>query len=129
MDKSSIVIINGILSKLPDPDFLCSSISTGAVKNLAKALAKGLANRKIRVNTINPCATETKMKNNLFGSLADKAGISPSVIEDAVKSKIPMGRLCLTSDIANVVKFFISDESSFITGTSIDVDGGYNPGM
>lgn len=129
LDKSSIVIINGILSKLPDPDFLCSSISTGAVKNLAKALSKGLANRKIRVNTINPCATETKMKNSLFESLAEKACISASVIEDAVKSKIPMGRLCSTGDIAHVVKFFISSESSFITGTSVDVDGGYNPGV
>lgn len=126
-DNSSIVIINGALAKQPDPEFLCGSISTGAVKSLAKALAKGLAPRKIRVNTINPCASETKMKDDLFNNLAHNAGISVSAIEEAVKSKIPLGRFCSTNDVANAVKFLLSDKSSFISGIGLDVDGIYNP--
>lgn len=127
LDNASIIMINGALAKQPDPEFLCGSISTGAVKNLAKALAKEFAPQKIRVNTINPCASETKMKEELFTILANNTGIPVSKIEEAVKSKIPFGRFCSPNDVANAVKFLLSDESSFISGVSLDVDGVYNP--
>ncbi len=128
-NNSSIVFINGILSKLPDPNFLCSSISTGAVRSFAKALAKGLVNRGIRVNTINPCASNTKMKDNLFETVADQLGMQATDIESSIVSKIPLNRLCSVEDIANAAKFLLSDNSSFITGTSLDVEGLYNPSL
>lgn len=125
-ENGSIVMINGALSKIPDPDFLCGSVSTSALRALAKSLSKHFSSRRIRVNTINPCACNTKMKDILFGSLSDEIGMSSSDIEEAVASKIPFGRLCEAKDVANGVKFLLSDESSFITGISLDIDGGYN---
>ncbi|MEI9744881.1 SDR family NAD(P)-dependent oxidoreductase [Enterobacter ludwigii] len=122
---ASIVIINGILSKLPEPNFLCGSISTAAVRSLVKCLSKQFS-PTIRVNAINPCASDTKMKDKLLSFLSKNSGISLNELEDGITNKIPMGRLCSPTDIANCVNFLLSDNSSFITGISIDIDGGYN---
>jgi NAD(P)-dependent dehydrogenase (short-subunit alcohol dehydrogenase family) len=126
---ASVVMINGILSKMPDADFLCGSLSTAALRSLGKAAARTLAARRIRVNTVNPCAAETKMKDRVFDALSAQVGIAPSAIQAAVESKIPLERLCAPLDVAKTVKFLLSDESSFITGASIDVDGGYNASL
>lgn len=126
---ASVVMINGILSKMPDADFLCGSLSTVALRSLGKAVARTLASRRIRVNTVNPCAAETKMKDQVFAALSAHSGVNADAIQTAVESKIPLGRLCAPLDVAKTVKFLISDESSFITGASIDVDGGYNASL
>ena len=65
---ASVVMINGILSKMPDADFLCGSLSTVALRSLGKAVARTLASRRIRVNTVNPCAAETKMTDQVFAA-------------------------------------------------------------
>jgi len=126
---ASVVMINGILSKMPDADFLCGSLSTVALRSLGKAVARTLASRRIRVNTVNPCAAETKMKDQVFAALSAQSGIAADAIQTVVESKIPLERLCEPLDVAKTVKFLVSDESSFITGASIDVDGGYNASL
>jgi len=126
---ASVVIINGILSKMPDADFLSGSLSTVALRSLGKAAARTLASRRIRVNTVNPCAAETKMKDQVFAALSAQSGVAADAIQTAVESKIPLERLCAALDVAKTVKFLLSDESSFITGASIDVDGGYNASL
>jgi NAD(P)-dependent dehydrogenase (short-subunit alcohol dehydrogenase family) len=126
---ASVVLINGILSKMPDADFLCGSVSTAALRSLGKAMARTLASRGIRVNTLNPCAAETKMKDRVFEALSAQSGIAPDVIQTAVRSKIPLDRLCNPLDVAKAVRFLLSDQSTFITGASIDVDGGYNTSL
>lgn len=96
------------------------SASKGAVIALTKALAIELAPFNIRVNCINPAPTDTPMLNNFL-----PAG---QYVDDSRKkllSAIPLGRWASVEDVANSALYLVSDESSFLTGIEINVNGGY----
>lgn len=86
----------------------------GGVIALTKQLALDYAEDNIRVNAISPVATDTPAFNRF----------SEEKIRAFVDT-IPMGRLGQPEDMANAVRFLASDESSFITGVCLPVDGGY----
>jgi 3-oxoacyl-[acyl-carrier protein] reductase len=95
----------------------------GAAIQLTKGLAIELAPHKIRVNCINPVATDTPM----FPYFIDDSGARDAKYEEARErfiAGIPLGRLANAEDIASAALFLASDESSFITGIGLDVDGG-----
>jgi NAD(P)-dependent dehydrogenase (short-subunit alcohol dehydrogenase family) len=73
-----------------------------------------LAPQKIRVNIIRPGLLEGKMKDSY-------------ALDDSISNfvqKIPLKRLGTAQDISNLVMFLLSDKSSWMTGTTIDIDGG-----
>ena len=90
--------------------------SKGGVIQLTKNLAIDCAADKIRVNCICPGYLRTPLTEPLTGD--------PEVLK-ALESKHPMGRLGLPEEIAYAALFLASDESSFVTGSSLAVDGGY----
>ncbi len=87
--------------------------SKGAVIALTKALALELAPHNIRVNCINPTMTLTAATKDF-----------PEEFKKASISTIPLGRWAKPEEIAYAALYLASDESSYLTGTSIDVDGG-----
>lgn len=87
--------------------------SKGAVNTLTKALAIELAANNIRVNCINPGPTETPMVELL-----------PKENRMAIVSNIPLRRMAKPEEIAYAALYLASDESSMLTGTCINVDGG-----
>lgn len=102
-------------------------MSKGGVRLLTKAAAVELARMgtKIRVNSIHPGVIGTTMAQRLFEGYADYQ-LAESV-DDAIAKfteRHPIGRLGVPTDIANTMVFLASDESAFITGTEIVVDGG-----
>jgi 3-oxoacyl-[acyl-carrier protein] reductase len=114
------VIINtgSIAGVRARPGLSAYSASKGAAIVLTKALAIELAPFKIRVNCINPVVTDTPFLEK---------SIEKDQLEGAKKamlSTIPMGRLGQPEDMANAALFLASDESSLMTGASLDVDGG-----
>ena len=114
------VIINtaSISGVRPRPGNTAYSTSKGAAIVLTKALALELAPFKIRVNCINPVVVDTPFLEK---------NISQSQLEEAKKtmlSTIPLGRLCQPEDIAHAALYLASDESSMVTGASLNVDGG-----
>lgn len=119
------VIINtaSISGVRPRPGLSAYSASKGAVITLTKALAIELAPYKIRVNCINPVATETPM----LAKFIEEQGAKGEKYEAGRKrfiNTIPLGRLAQPEDIAYAVLFLASDEASLATGISFDVDGG-----
>ena len=86
----------------------------GAIISYTKAIATELALSNIRVNAVAPGGVDTDMLANL-----------PQAAKDAYAQEVPMGRLGQAHEIANVIKFLISDEASYITGQIIAVNGGY----
>jgi NAD(P)-dependent dehydrogenase (short-subunit alcohol dehydrogenase family) len=90
--------------------------SKGGVLQLTRNMATGFAKDNIRVNCICPGYTET----NLTVALTE----NPETY-DALVRKHPMGRLGLPEDMAYAALYLASDESSFVTGTPLVVDGGY----
>src|SRR5882757_1953341 len=84
---------------------------------LTRALALEVANAKIRVNAVAPGFTRTKF---IEQGLADG-----SLQEDWMVARVPMHRLAQTEEIANGVRFLVGDESSYMTGQSLVLDGGW----
>jgi len=115
------VIINlaSISGVRPRPGNLAYASAKAAVIHLTKALALELAPHKIRVNCINPVAVDTPMLNKFFPAGANVAEVRKVTIEG-----IPLGRLATAEDIAYAALYLASDESSLLTGTGINVDGG-----
>lgn len=88
--------------------------SKGAINALTKALAVELAPRNILVNCVAPGVIETEMTE----AIRQQAG-------DVVKSRILLGRFGQPEDVANVVLFFASSLSDYVTGQVLHVDGGF----
>jgi NAD(P)-dependent dehydrogenase (short-subunit alcohol dehydrogenase family) len=106
----------------------CYTAAKAALMSLARSAAMDLAHDKIRVNTITPCG----MEHNLWTIMRDET-MNPDFVppkrrswysrEDFLQS-IPLERFPRASDLAWAAVFLASDESSFITGADIPVDGG-----
>lgn len=119
------VIINtsSIIGVRPRPRLNAYLASKAAVINLTRGVALELAEHNIRVNCINPVATDTPM----FPKFIDDSGLVDEKFEEAKTqfiAGIPLGRLASAEDVANAALFLASDEASFLTGVSLDVDGG-----
>lgn len=90
------------------------SASKGAVQALAKAMARELGPHGIRVNSIAPGLVDTDI---FEGKLTDER-------RAAVEAQVPLGRVAKPHDIATVSAFLISDWASYVTGVTMDVNGG-----
>lgn len=108
----SIVNLASVHSIVANPYSSSYSASKGGVKMLTQALATQYARKKIRVNAVSPGYIATDMTNKLDSEVLEKLH--------------PIGRLGTTEEVANAILFLASDEASFITGSSLVVDGGYS---
>jgi 3-oxoacyl-[acyl-carrier protein] reductase len=115
--------------KQPIPGLGVSNTIRGAVASWAKTLAGELAPFNITVNNVLPGYTATQRLQSLIETKASKSGKSIQEIEDDMKAVIPSGRFAEASEIAYAVVFLTSEFSSYITGTSLPVDGGRIPSL
>ena len=95
-----------------------------AVRSLARAWANELADHNIRVNVVVAGSTATPGSDNLAAQTDPDASIAE--FRAARIATIPLGRFAEPIEIANAAVFLASDLSSFITGSTIDADGGFN---
>jgi 3-oxoacyl-[acyl-carrier protein] reductase len=110
-----IINITSVMSVIAGKGQNAYNASKGALKMLTQGMAYDLASYNINVNAVGPGMTRTGLTKNLFAN------------PDRVKwfeEKIPLGRLGTPEDIAPAILFLASDESSYITGQTIFVDGG-----
>ena len=114
------VILNASAASIKGtPGFSIYSASKAAVRNLARSWIIDLRDRGIRVNVVSPGVVPTPGYNGLGLSAED----IQAFIDLQVKT-IPLGRIGMTDEIAKVVTFLASDDSSFINGVELFVDGG-----
>jgi NAD(P)-dependent dehydrogenase (short-subunit alcohol dehydrogenase family) len=109
-----IVNIASMASWVAFPQMMGYCATKGAVLAMSRTTAVEYADRGIRVNCVCPGAVHTAILEAL-----------PDDYVAAVEAATPMKRVGTAEEIANAVLFLASDEASFITGTSITVDGGY----
>ena len=100
-----------------------------AVVGLTKAMALEFGSDNIRVNAVCPGSVDTQMRANAMELLAKEEGISPAEAEAAENAMISLGRPSSPSEVAAVVAFLCSDESKYLTGAAIPVDGGMTGGF
>ncbi|USK38060.1 SDR family oxidoreductase [Cytobacillus firmus] len=110
--------------KQPIPGLILSNTFRLGVVGLAKSLAEELAPYNILVNTVAPGRVATDRVAFLDQLKADKQGVSKEEVEKASKKQIPLGRYGDPEEFAKVVTFLASDASSYVTGSSLLVDGG-----
>lgn len=99
--------------------------SKSAVIALTKTLSQELAPYGINVNAICPGLIDTEMLKSWWKQRSTDQGVSLQEIERELLSKIPLGRVGMPKDIANLVLFLASEEASYITGESINITGGF----
>lgn len=115
----SIVNIASVLGIAAIRDRAAYCASKGGMVMLTKAMALDHAQDKIRVNCVCPSIVESEMTQNLFAE--SEAGRKA---RESRLATIPLGRFGKPNDIAGIVVFLASDESSWMTGTVLPVDGG-----
>jgi 3-oxoacyl-[acyl-carrier protein] reductase len=110
----NIIVISSIWGQTGAACEVAYSAAKGAQIAFVKALSKEVALNGIRVNAIAPGAVETKMMD----------GFTEEEVE-RISFEVPMGRLGQTDEIAKCVAFLLSDDSSYITGQVLAVNGGW----
>jgi len=119
-DGGSIILTSSVSNVLGLPGFSTYAASKAAVRNFARGWTMELKDRKIRVNSMSPGPIETPALETTTGLTAEQAKQAAAQFS----SQIPMGRRGKPEEIAAAVVFLASDESSFITGVDLAVDGG-----
>jgi NAD(P)-dependent dehydrogenase (short-subunit alcohol dehydrogenase family) len=114
---AAIVLTGSSSAGNGQPAFGLYAASKAAIRSLGRTWAGELVGRGIRVNTIVPGPTETP---GLGGLVPD----NPQALFQQLANRIPMGRIGRPEEIANAALFLVSDQSSFMTGSEIFVDGG-----
>ena len=114
-NEASIVFISSLSSSIGIPGTLAYSASKASIDSSVKVLASELSKNKIRVNSIAPGIIQTPLlKNEIFNN-------EKYLVE---KEKYPLG-LGMPSDVVYSAQFLLSDASRWITGTTLDLNGGY----
>lgn len=117
-ESASIVFISSVMGELGQPGKIGYCSTKAAILGVVKSAALELAKRKIRVNSIAPGVVNTPMTKKLF-ELIDDDNI------DRIKNMHPLG-IGKVSDVVPTLVFLLSDDSKWITGQNIKIDGGYS---
>lgn len=116
----SVINLASILGKVGQPGAAAYCASKGGVTLLTKAAALELAPAGIRVNSVHPGYIETPMVANALHQAENG-----NEMRDVLISRHALGRMGVPKEIANGIVFLASDESSFMTGSELVIDGGY----
>lgn len=118
-DGGSIILNGSIAGYTGSPAFSVYSATKAAVRSFARSWTSDLKDRKIRVNTLSPGPVDTP----IFDTVAptkDQVG----QLKAGFAAQVPLGRMGRPEEIATVALFLASDDSSFVTGIDLSVDGG-----
>ena len=111
--EGRIVNIGSIVGMMGNAGQSNYSASKSGLLGFTKSLARELSSRNINVNSISPGFIDTDMTKALSDDQSDN-----------LSKNIPLGRIAESSEVASVVSFLLSDDSSYITGENINVNGG-----
>jgi len=120
LDGASIILNASIVASKGLQENSVYSATKAAVRSFARTWTTDLKDRRIRVNAVSPGPVDTPGLQNLLAS--SEAGQQRSKM---ISSIVPLGRLGTPDEIAKAVVFLASDDSSYITGTELFVDGGF----
>lgn len=115
---ASIVLVSSVMGELGQPGIAGYCSTKSALLGLVRSAALEFAPRKIRVNAISPGVVNTPMSAKFFASLADEN-------VERIKSMHPLG-IGEVSQVVPSIIFLLSDQSTWMTGQNIKIDGGYS---
>jgi NAD(P)-dependent dehydrogenase (short-subunit alcohol dehydrogenase family) len=116
-EGASIILNASIVATKGFPGTSVYSATKAALRSFARTWTSDLAARRIRVNVVSPGPVDTPGLRGLRGAGSEQ-------LQAAYAGRVPLGRLGRPDDIAKAVSFLASDESSFVAGIELFVDGG-----
>lgn len=117
-NPSSIIVCGSVSAHIGLPQSNAYAASKAAILSLARTLSGELHSRGIRVNGLSPGPTETPA----LGKLGN--GASQEVLREEIRALVPIGRLGTALELAKAAVFLASDESAFMVGSELLIDGG-----
>lgn len=120
----AILVSTSSSVKEPIQNLGLSTVLRASVSALAKTLAIELAGKKIRVNQIIPGRIDTDRVRQLDEINAKKQGVTPDEAKARAMGAIPLGRYGQADEFGRVGAFLLSDAASYMTGATVQVDGG-----
>lgn len=117
----SFIITSSVAGMIGTPKMVAYTTSKHATLGLMKTGALEGAPDKIRVNSIHPSPVDNRMMRSLEDGFAPGAG---EAVKASFEQRIPLRRYATNEEIANLALFLASEDSSFITGTAMTIDGG-----
>ncbi len=123
-EGAAIVNISSKAGKRPRAFAGAYCVSKAAVIMLTKVFALELAARGIRVNAVCPGQIDTDLERWSWGLEAKYFSKDVKKVEDEKKKSIPLCRIGIPEDVADVTAFLLSQESCYVTGQTVNIDGG-----
>lgn len=120
----SIVMIASLAGRVGLKDYGAYCASKFGVVGITQQLALELADRGIRVNCVSPGSHDTDMMDGTIARTTEKYQLPEGAYRQQLREFIPMGRQGSASELAAVVSFVCSADASYVTGQTINVDGG-----
>ena len=91
--------------------------------NLTQALAEQYARHNILINAVNPGPVSTERWDTLEKAMARDKGLTQEQVHQATLRSLPLGRICMPSEVAPLVLFLASDQNTYISGALVPIDG------
>jgi 3-oxoacyl-[acyl-carrier protein] reductase len=120
-----IINVTSVSVKQPVDNLMLSNAVRPAVVGFSRSLANELAPERITVNCVAPGYTRTERVIELNEANAAREGTSAAAVEARLVASIPMRRLGEPDEVGALIAFLASDRASYITGATLQVDGGY----
>jgi 3-oxoacyl-[acyl-carrier protein] reductase len=124
-----VINITSYSVKEPITGLVLSNAVRSAVIGLAKTLSRELAQDNILINNICPGRIDTERAQKLNKARADRVGRPVEEINKEMAAEVPLGRYGTAAEAADVIVFLGSERASYITGTTIQIDGGLIRGI
>jgi NAD(P)-dependent dehydrogenase (short-subunit alcohol dehydrogenase family) len=121
-DGGIVINVSSTSGHKAEPTSVAYGTSKGAILNFTRSTAAALAEYDVRVNTLTP--TRTGKRTLPDDDFETKGLAEDDLSDDDIRAKIPLGRIGRPRDIANAAVFLVSEESEFVNGTELRVNGG-----
>ena len=124
--KSRILNVSGVSGKQLLPGSLTTTIPNAGIIGFSKVMAGELGAAGITVNNICPGLTNTESWSPRAEAMAKVRGVTADDVRKAIASQTLLGRWAEPQEIGDVAAFLVSDKNSYMTGTTVEVCGGFN---
>ncbi|HYB44200.1 MAG TPA: SDR family oxidoreductase [Candidatus Methylomirabilis sp.] len=124
-----IVNVVGAAARNPSPTYMMGGTANAALINFTKALADLGARSNVLVTGVSPGPVKTERWDNLVQQQAKAAGRDVEAFAKEQNASMPLGRIALPEEVADLVCYLASERASFLTGITITVDGGATRGV
>jgi 3-oxoacyl-[acyl-carrier protein] reductase len=119
------IVLASVAAKQQIPDLILANTIRPGLLGFVKSMATELAPAGVLCNVVAPGFMATRRVEEMAAERADREGKSTQEVIEEITSHVPLGRLGRAEEVADLVTFLASERASYLTGTSIQVDGGF----